>query len=261
MNPLKLAALCGALLTISACNSPSGRYHYSEDHSPKTVPPLQHIEDVTPRYEPYSRGGNRDYRVRGIDYKVYRGITEHTETGFASWYGKKFHGHLTSNGERYNMFAMSAAHKNLPLPSYVEVTNLENNKKIIVRVNDRGPFHEGRIIDLSYAAANKLDVLGKGTAKVAIKLLHFPEKKQHKAKQQADLYIQYMVTGSTERAQQLNNEMSETYGIKGVIVEEAGHYKLRLGHFTSELDAQIMLAKVQAQYPQAFIVQPSNKMQ
>ena len=88
--------------------------------------------------------------------------------GVASWYGEKFHGHLTSNGEIYDMYAMSAAHKNLPLPTYVRVTNLANNKSVIVRVNDRGPFHQSRLIDLSYSAAYKLDMLKSGTAKVKI---------------------------------------------------------------------------------------------
>jgi rare lipoprotein A len=88
--------------------------------------------------------------------------------GIASWYGKKFHGHLTSNGEIYNMYGMSAAHKNLPLPTYLKVTNLANSKSVIVRVNDRGPFHQNRIIDLSYSAAYKLDMLKTGTAKVKI---------------------------------------------------------------------------------------------
>ena len=168
----KIISLCFICVLLSACSN-SNRYQYSDDHAPSDIPPLGHIEDVNPRYEPYSRGGNRNYTVRGIRYKVKKGITELTQQGGASWYGNKFHGHLTSNGERYNMFAMSAAHKTLPLPSYVQVTNLANNKQIIVRVNDRGPFHEGRIIDLSYAAARKLDMLQAGTAQVEIKLLHF----------------------------------------------------------------------------------------
>ncbi|MDA7747403.1 septal ring lytic transglycosylase RlpA family protein, partial [Psychromonas sp.] len=144
-----LIIFCFTTLILSACsNTNEERYEYDDDHAPTEIPPLEHIEDVNPRYEPHSRGGNKDYTVRGIDYQVWNDKTELIQRGGASWYGNKFHGHLTSNGERYNMFAMSAAHKNLPLPSYVQVTNLANNKQIIVRVNDRGPFHEGRIIDL-----------------------------------------------------------------------------------------------------------------
>ncbi len=97
--------------------------------------------------------------------------TGYKEQGLASWYGKKFHGHKTSNGEIYDMFAMSAAHKSLPLPTYVQVTNLKNNRKIIVRVNDRGPFHQGRIIDLSFVAAKKLDMLGGGVTRVEVEAI------------------------------------------------------------------------------------------
>jgi len=96
-------------LLMSACSTNQERYQHADDHAPSKVPPLEHIENVNPRYEPLSRGGNKDYNVRGIDYKVWRDITDLTERGGASWYGNKFHGHLTSNGERYNMFAMSAA--------------------------------------------------------------------------------------------------------------------------------------------------------
>ncbi|MDB2410034.1 septal ring lytic transglycosylase RlpA family protein [Pseudomonadales bacterium] len=102
------------------------------------------------------------------------------EKGGASWYGTKFHGRLTSNGERYNMYAMTAAHKSLPIPTYVKVKNLENGREIIVRVNDRGPFHEGRIIDLSYAAATKIGMLKKGTARVEVEAIDPREWKQSK---------------------------------------------------------------------------------
>ncbi|MCW8828845.1 MAG: septal ring lytic transglycosylase RlpA family protein [Gammaproteobacteria bacterium] len=95
----------------------------------------------------------------------------YVERGIASWYGRKFHGRKTSNGETYNMYAMTAAHKTLPIPSYVQVTNLDNGKRIVVRVNDRGPFHEGRIIDLSYTAAQKLDIVGHGTGRVEVRAI------------------------------------------------------------------------------------------
>ncbi len=103
---------------------------------------------------------------------VLKSANNFKQTGIASWYGKKFHGHLTSNGEIYDMYSMTAAHKNLPLPTYVKVTNHLNKKSVIVRVNDRGPFHENRIIDLSYSAAFKLDMLKKGTAIVTIEAIN-----------------------------------------------------------------------------------------
>ena len=253
MNRLRLSLLLLCFLNIG-CTVSNSRYEIKNDHSPSEIPPLGHIEDVTPRYEPYSRGGNKDYTVHGVDYKVLSDITEFTESGNASWYGNKFHGHLTANGERYNMFAMSAAHKNLPLPSYIQVTNLENSKQIIVRVNDRGPFHNGRIIDLSYAAAHKLDMLKSGTAKVKIKLLHFPEEKGTANQFNGSYYIQYLVTSLPEKAEQLGAKLSEIYQVENLFVEDKSRYKLRLGPFNSQLTAQDLLAKIQQEYPNAFII-------
>tara|TARA_R110001592_G_scaffold116201_14_gene317371 strand:+ start:374 stop:1165 length:792 start_codon:yes stop_codon:yes gene_type:complete len=248
-------------LLLSACSANNQRYQYSDDHAPSDIPPLEHIENVNPRYEPQSRGGNKDYTVRGIDYKVWRDITELTEQGGASWYGNKFHGHLTSNGERYNMFAMSAAHKNLPLPSYVQVTNLKNNKQIIVRVNDRGPFHKGRIIDLSYAAAKKLDIIKAGTGQVEIKLLHFPEDKNLSLldkEQSKSLYgtfsIQYLVTSSAEKATLLSNKLSKQHQVASFFEQKNNLYYLRLGPLTSEVKTEALLESIQKDYPKAYII-------
>ncbi len=254
IKKLQLATLLLLCFLANGCTQSNSRYAIKHDHSPETIPPLAHIENITPHYEPYSRGGNKNYTVRGVDYKVFTGISEFTESGHASWYGNKFHGHLTANGERYNMFAMSAAHKNLPLPSYVQVTNMENNKQIIVRVNDRGPFHKGRIIDLSYAAAYKLDMLKSGTAKVKIKLLHLPEKESSSNQFNGRYYIQYLVTSVPEKAALLSKKLSASYQVKSLSVKEKNHYKLRLGPFSSQLKAQDILAKIDKDYPQAFII-------
>ncbi len=125
--------------------------------------------DVTPRREPITRAGNKNpYTVLGKTYHLLPTAEGYREVGIASWYGTKFHGRATSNGEAYDMFAMTAAHKTLPIPAYVRVTNLENGRSAIVRVNDRGPFHDDRVIDLSYAAAKKLSVLDQGTARVEV---------------------------------------------------------------------------------------------
>ena len=107
----------------------------------------------------------------GQRYYVQASSVGYRETGVASWYGPKFHGRSTSNGETYDMYAMTAAHKTLPLPTYAEVTNLNNGRSIIVKINDRGPFHENRIIDLSYTAAIKLDIVKKGTGLVEVKAI------------------------------------------------------------------------------------------
>jgi rare lipoprotein A len=125
-----------------------------------------------PRDEPRSRYGNPEtYEVFGRRYKVMKSSKGHVERGLASWYGPGFHSERTSSGEPYDMYAMTAAHKTLPIPAYVRVTNLENGRSVVVRVNDRGPFVGDRIIDLSYTAAWKLDMLRAGTAKVEIRVL------------------------------------------------------------------------------------------
>ncbi len=130
--------------------------------------------DAVPRPEPKSRYGNGpNYEVFNKSYTVMRSGTGYQERGVASWYGKKFHGRLTSNREVYDMYAMTAAHKTLPLPTYVRVRNLRNNKAIVVRVNDRGPFAHNRIIDLSYAAALKLDMVRDGTTLVEVTAFNF----------------------------------------------------------------------------------------
>ena len=153
---------------ISACSNGYGRYQQKHDSTPERLPNSSELHDATPRAETHSRGGNKHYQVRGKHYQVLKSAENFSATGIASWYGRKFHGHLTSNGEIYDMYAMSAAHKNLPLPTYLKVVNNDNGLSVIVRVNDRGPFHESRIIDLSYSAAYKLDMLKTGTANVTI---------------------------------------------------------------------------------------------
>lgn len=146
-----------------ADRGPAPRWEKDGPPDPNDIPPdLVSLAEPVPQYEPYSAGGNsKSYEVFGKRYHVLNSAEGFRETGLASWYGKKFHGRKTSNGERYDMFALTAAHKNLPLPTYARVTNLGNGKSVIVRINDRGPFHAGRIIDLSYAAAVKLDTVGK----------------------------------------------------------------------------------------------------
>jgi len=139
------------------------------DTVPDEIPDVDAIPEPDVRDEPRSRGGNRDYSVLGKRYQVMDDPEGYVETGLASYYGKKFHGRRTSNQEVYDMYAFTAAHKTLPLPSFARVTNLDNGKSIIVRVNDRGPFHAGRVIDLSYAAAVKLGYRDKGTARVEVR--------------------------------------------------------------------------------------------
>ncbi|MDG1662054.1 MAG: septal ring lytic transglycosylase RlpA family protein [Pseudomonadales bacterium] len=173
-NYLPKLVVCIMIVVLPACGFFGGLRSstVTQDSAPNVVMKASKIKDAEPRVEPKSRGGNASvYTVFGKSYRVLDSAKGFKERGDASWYGKKFHGRDTANGERYDMFQMTAAHKHLPLPSYVRVTNLENRKSTIVRVNDRGPFHGGRIIDLSYAAATKIDMLKKGTARVEIEVI------------------------------------------------------------------------------------------
>jgi rare lipoprotein A len=137
------------------------------------------IHPIEPRPERIGPAGNTSpYQVYGQTYHIMPSASGYREEGVASWYGTKFHGELTSNGERYDLYALSAAHKTLPIPSYVRVTNLNNGRQIVVRVNDRGPFHGDRIIDLSYAAALKLGYQQHGTARVSLEAITFDAETQ-----------------------------------------------------------------------------------
>ncbi|HEX3894944.1 MAG TPA: septal ring lytic transglycosylase RlpA family protein [Rudaea sp.] len=148
-----------------------GRYADDDDSGPKGPPPdVSKIPEPVPKSEPKSQYGNKSpYNVLGETYRVLPTCAGYVERGIASWYGNKFHGYMTSNFEKYDMYAYTAASKTLPLPCYVRVTNLENGKSAIVRVNDRGPFAANRIVDLSYVAAVKLGVWPKGTAMVEVR--------------------------------------------------------------------------------------------
>lgn len=166
---MKRLLIIVSVLYLSACGNTS-IIPSSSDRAPTKQVDVTTIPNAIPKVEPKSRYGNpKSYEVFGKRYYVMESSAGFVEKGLASWYGTKFHGRRTSSGETYDMYAMTAAHKNLPLPTYVEVKNLNNGKKIIVKVNDRGPFHENRIIDLSYTAAIKLDIVKKGTGLVEIR--------------------------------------------------------------------------------------------
>ena len=168
---LAVAAVVGLLaLVFVGCGGSPDRGRVADGH-PSVVPVnLASIPDAVPRHEPLSRYGNPpEYEVFGQRYRTMASSAGFEERGLASWYGTKFHGRRTSSGEPYDMFAMTAAHRHLPLPSFVEVTNLDNGKRVVVRVNDRGPFVGGRIIDLSYAAAHRIGMVEKGVAPVRVR--------------------------------------------------------------------------------------------
>ena len=168
-----LLLVLGVLVLAGCASSPepdhSSRYTLSQDRAPSGNFDATGLADATPRFEEPRRAGNKSpYQVWGKEYHVLGSNDGYVQRGTASWYGEKFHGHKTSNGEVFDMYEMSAAHKSLRIPGYARVTNLDNGRSVVVRVNDRGPFHGDRLIDLSYAAAKKLGYQGRGTARVEV---------------------------------------------------------------------------------------------
>ncbi|ADZ90745.1 septal ring lytic transglycosylase RlpA family protein [Marinomonas mediterranea] len=238
-----------------------GRYTILQDHGPSSDVKVDHLPDLVPKWEPKSRGGNKSpYVVWGKQYYVMSSAEGYSAQGTASWYGKKFHGHKTSNGETYDMYAFSAAHKSLPLPTYLKVTNIDNGRSVIVRVNDRGPFHGDRLIDLSYAAAVRLDYHKKGLARVKVEAIT-PKPGQTltvktnsnavaktpvvvpKAPQPSSVkvtssftHLQLGAFSSQDSAESLKNKLIEQFDtqiIVQVISSDSGLYKVLVGPYNS----------------------------
>jgi rare lipoprotein A len=180
--PSKLAVQLGKVVVpaalavlLTSCLNSGHRGDFNStnrDGPPQVDIDISTIADAIPRVDPVTAAGNKNpYTINGITYRLLPGSKGYREVGVASWYGSHFHGNPTSNGEIYSMYGMTAAHKTLPIPVYVKVRNLDNNSSVIVRVNDRGPFHDDRLIDLSYVAAKKLGYAEKGTAKVEVMVI------------------------------------------------------------------------------------------
>lgn len=198
---MKSVALLLAVLILSGCSSTPSRYQHRQDFTPRPITDIHSLPEPTPRSEPRSAMGNPvSYRVFGKEYRLLPSAEGYRERGEASWYGMKFHGHQTSNGEIYDVYQFTAAHKTLPIPSYVRVTRLDNGKSVVVRVNDRGPFHGGRIIDLSYAAAVRLGMERQGVAEVEVEVIS-------PAQQQAERWVQVGALGDAAAARRLQQQL------------------------------------------------------
>lgn len=235
-----------------------GRYSIKQDTAPSNqsldISSLQQWE-IKP--EPKSRYGNHSpYVVFGKTYHLEDASHEFEQTGTASWYGKKFHGHKTSNMEIFDMYKLTAAHRTLPLPSYVEVTNLDNNKKVVVRVNDRGPFKSKRIIDLSWAAAKALDYDTKGLANVRIKLLQSPEvqfanKPEKQPTRPEDKEYKYLQVGAFSdktKALDIASDLSKLVLLPVYVSDTLAQnplYRVRIGPLTEEENIIDIIQKVQ----------------
>ncbi len=253
---------CASLLSACAGKpEPASRYSQKHDSIPSRLPSPAELAEPTPTFEAPSRQGNRSYTLFGQTWHILDDISNYEETGTASWYGEKFHGHLTSNGETYDMYAMSAAHKTLPIPTYVRVTNLQNQKNVIVRVNDRGPFHGDRIIDLSYVAAYKLGMLATGTAPVKVEVLQPPQKNEALAatpplapSNLPEFYIQVHAGSDAKRLQNEAQSIQEKYGVPATTQPNNGLYRVVLGPFAANQTDELLEQLRQSGYPGAFRV-------
>jgi rare lipoprotein A len=217
--------------------------YYSDDGPPLAVPhDLDAIPDAVPRVEPLHRFANRPYTVLGRDYVPARELRPYRERGMASWYGRKFHGQKTSIGEVYDMFAMTAAHPTLPLPSYVKVTSTASGRSVVVRVNDRGPFLHGRVIDLSYAAAHRLGIAQSGSGPVEVESILPGDSLV------ASRPLPPVVPGGAET--------SALASLPPVVPDNAaaaspGGFVVQLGAFANYTNAQAFLAHAQNQFAAA----------
>lgn len=249
--------ILAAAVVLAACASRGGYY---KDDGPPARPEvdIDRIPDAVPRDEPLSETGNNPYVALGKRYAPIADGRGYEKRGMASWYGKKFHGKRTSSGERYDMYKMTAAHPTLPLPSYVRVTNLNNGRSVVVRVNDRGPFLHGRIIDLSYAAAYKLGIIATGTGRVEVKTVSAkPLRTAVAASDQPgrapvkDLsgdttryFVQFGAFSRSANAQTLIQKLQQ-FGIVFAHIRQGddGYYRVRSGPFSSEATAEHMLLR------------------
>jgi rare lipoprotein A len=222
---------------------PQAKGGYYKDDGPGSAPPpnLGQIPDAEPKPEPLHRYANRPYKVFGTEYVPLADAQGFKQRGVASWYGRRFHGQKTASGELYDMYAMTAAHPTLPIPSYVRVTNLASGRSVVVRVNDRGPFHSSRVIDLSYAAAYKLGYIQAGSAQVEL------ESVQAAREQASAVYVQVGAFTSRENAESLQARVSRELAWlqEGAQVLLSGNlWRLHVGPYRTREDARSVADRI-----------------
>lgn len=219
------------------------------DGAPRLVISPEQVKDAVPRPDPILSLGNLSpYTVLGKTYEILPGLDNYRERGIASWYGTKFDGRKTSNGEIFDLYGATAAHKTLPIPCYVRVTNLNNNRTIVVRVNDRGPFHSDRLIDLSYGAATRLGFVDQGTAPVEVELINLAGIDDRRDTPLGSYrYVQLGAFGSESSAQRLQEELITVLTLPvAVSPVDTGNgllYRVRIGPM--ETSEEIMLVQQQ----------------
>lgn len=279
----------------SSAGTSGGRYAMSGDAYPLEPPDVSKVPDAEPRIEPLSRAGNRStYEVWGETYSVLPDSKGYARKGTASWYGEKFHGYATSNGEIYDMYKMTAAHRSLPLPTFARVTSLDSGESVIVRVNDRGPFHSDREIDLSYAAAARLGFLDNGTGPVRVEAIDpaqwlaergrggsasetrpvtaqaasssaapatAPQRQTASptpsaSEQEAGgaVYLQIAALGTAEGAEQLQRRLQGELAHSVRVMSDADVHRVQVGPVMPAQETQAREALRHAGFPQVFVV-------
>jgi rare lipoprotein A len=250
---VRAASVLAMAALLAGCPGPQRQPEPPPAKVPGPPTDIHSIPDAIPRIEPRSRGGNPPfYDVLGKRYFVLATSEGHVERGVASWYGPGFHNARTSNGESYDMYAMTAAHKTLPLPCYARVTNLANGRSVVVRINDRGPFVGNRIIDLSYTAAARLDMLKAGTAFVEVRVVtaERPAPLDRPAQSPAvDLYVQAGAFADAANARNLAAKLRAA-GIADVVVRSPPDgsrlHRVRVGPVTSVADFDRLASRLTA---------------
>ncbi|MEE3319724.1 MAG: septal ring lytic transglycosylase RlpA family protein [Pseudomonadota bacterium] len=275
----RLATLVTASAFLGACVStpppstpekdPAGapgsdRYSLQQDTAPHEHRDVSGLPEPEPKQEPRSKYGNmKSYSVWGKTYHVLPDATGYVAEGNASWYGQKFHGHRTSSGESFDMYQFTAAHRSLPLPTYVRVTNLDNGKNLIVRVNDRGPFHENRIIDLSWAAAVRLGIEQAGTGRVRVEALSpdtdnqsntvptavraavdSPPPRSASTAQGQRLYLQAGAFQDRSSAERLRQSLRDQLGLESEIRQQQSLFRVWIGPYQDDSSRQQMRQQV-----------------
>jgi rare lipoprotein A len=286
--------ICIATILLAACGTPSkptpassqpkptptkpGAY-YQDDGPGTNIPSnLATIPDATPKVEKFHSGANKPYTVFGRSYAPAINNDPFRQTGLASWYGRKFHGNMTSIGETYDMYAMTGAHPTLPLPSYVRVTNPANNKSVVIRLNDRGPFHQDRIIDLSYVAAHKLDIVTRGSAPVVVERVFTRDTPRAPAPpittaatpatviaaspiaaDGTQLFIQLGAFSSEENAKIFHARMTRELDWNREplnVVFKDGLWRVRLGPYGTRVEAEAIQARVKQSHDFSAVISP-----
>jgi rare lipoprotein A len=238
----------------AAAGAPSKGAYYKDD-GPGASPPsdLAAIPDAVPRAEPLHRFANRPYQVFGKDYVPQSSLAPFRQAGVGSWYGRRYHGAPTSSGERYDMYAMTAAHPTLPIPSYARVTNTANGRSVVVRINDRGPFHSDRIIDLSYTAAWKLGYVEAGSARVEVESV-LPGKAEPVQEVKAEAQGVYLQLGAFSARETAENFRIRIYRelawlSESIQVVPGGTvFRLHLGPYRSPEEARTVADRIQAEF-------------